>query len=111
MQADCMEAACTAARHCLPRARMTRSQAVIASPAASATSDTTTFRATTVTTAIAASARLVEKYARDDLGNCEALVGRTLVEVRAMGLPERLAPRDAAAERERRIGKIVQRQE
>ena len=52
-----------------------------------------------------------QKDAGDDLGNGEAVVGRALIEVRAVRLPERLALGDAAGERDGRVGEIIERED
>ena len=43
--------------------------------------------------------------------NGETVVGGALIEMLTMRLPERLAPDDAADERDRRIGEIIKRQD
>src|SRR5262245_34334893 len=49
-----------------------------------------------------------QKDASDDLAHGQAVIGGALIEMRAMRLPERLAPHDAAGEGDRRIGEIVE---
>ena len=44
----------------------------------------------------------------DDPAHRQAAIGGALIEMGAMGLPERLAPHDAAGEGDRRIGEIVE---
>src|SRR5207248_11327734 len=48
-----------------------------------------------------------QEHASDDLVNLETVVGRPLVEMRAMRLPERLASDDAPRKRDCCVGKIV----
>src|SRR5262245_65238078 len=47
----------------------------------------------------------------DDHGNAEAVVGRALIEMASMGLPEPLAVGHAAEERDRCVDEIIERKD
>ena len=55
--------------------------------------------------------QIEQEYFCDDLADAEAIVGRALVKMRSMRVPEPFAPCDSPEQGDGRVGKIIQRQQ
>ena len=82
--------------HRLPRANVSSSQATSAPPSASVARSTRGSGSIALTSASAGERDIEHEHAHDDFLHGEAVIGRALIEVGAVRLPDRLAPDEAA---------------